>query len=688
MKTRKNKSIMGTLILTFCVPVVLIIVLGAVSYTIASDIILKKVEESSKSTILAVSKYCELLTGNMEAKALELVVSDDFSSYYETYYKKNDSKSMQYFRNIGENLLRVHASINYLYSYTIIPKNGIFLSSTSGGLKENAYEEFMDTAEGRYFEENDSAKSGWFGYHTYLDEQLGISEEDYGLTFIQKFIKADTFLVFDITEDTIAEVLHTMNFGDNSIKALISPDDHETVYTQREEAGTSEFIKEKVSPVFVDKDFYIASKTAEEAGEEYVTYEGKTYLYVYAPVGDTGIMLCGLIPQSNIVKEVSFIRDISIFMVIIGCLTAFTIGSVIAMGMSRSAKAIARGLEAVSKGNLKQEFRTKRKDEFRLLSDSLNYTLTGIRTIVCEIRKFGKEVREMAGEVSIKSETINASVMEILLAVEEVAVGAEKQAHETESSNNKMNDFAEKIDSVCTRASDMNRIIDETTEAVRQGQVIMDELNQKTMIAIKIIRTLVCNVNAAEQQTTCIESFLETINNIAEQTSLLSLNASIEAARAGESGKGFKIVAEEILKLADQSMQAGKSISDIVENITGTTKKMTESTKEADTIIFAQAGSSEETIRIFGKISECVKELVEGLTNIAESMKEINSEKEQVQKSISNISIVSEQSASVTEEVTAALADSAKVLADLTSEIELLRNETDVLEQSMKIFVV
>ena len=115
-----NAGIMGTLLRAFLVPIVLIIVLGLVSYKTASNVIKEKVEDSSVSTISAMSMYCDLLTGNVSSKALEMVVGDDMSSYYEVYYKQNDSKAMQYWRDAKKNLLQVKASVQYLYSYSIL----------------------------------------------------------------------------------------------------------------------------------------------------------------------------------------------------------------------------------------------------------------------------------------------------------------------------------------------------------------------------------------------------------------------------------------------------------------------------------------------------------------------------------------------------------------------------------------
>ena len=79
--SERNTSIMRTLIGAFMVPIVLIIILGVVSYMTASNTIKNKVEESSESTLAAMGMYCEMLVGNVSSKALELVASDNLSSY-------------------------------------------------------------------------------------------------------------------------------------------------------------------------------------------------------------------------------------------------------------------------------------------------------------------------------------------------------------------------------------------------------------------------------------------------------------------------------------------------------------------------------------------------------------------------------------------------------------------------------
>ena len=684
-----NPGIMGTLIKAFLVPIVLIIVLGFVSYKTASNVIKEKVEDSSVSTISAMSMYCDLLTGSLSSKALEMIAGDDMSSYYEKSGRQKSGKLMENYQNAKKNLLKMQASVDYIYSSSIIPENGNnMITLTSSSMGDKVYEGFLDSPEGQYFKENEARKNGWFGYHSFLDQRLIISEDAYGLAFFQKFFKANAYIVLDITMKTIDEMLDEMDLGENSIKALISPDGREIVRLQQGEGKPEAVIPEDMTAVFTDKDFYADSLDEEKAGSNYVKYNGEIYLYVYAPVGDTGIMLCGLIPQNNIVEEVSFIRNLCIVMVLLACIIAFIIGGKIAAGMSKSLKTIIKGLQEVSKGDLTQEFKIKRKDEFSFLAQGLNEMLESMRILMKDMQVFGNKVKEMADGVAVKSETIDISIKEISAAVDEVAAGVQVQAKEADASNSRMLDFAVKIDGVCESAGDMTNTVDRATAVVEKGRVIVHELSDRSGTTVDITKILVDDVNDVQKRSAEIEGFTDTINSIARQTNLLSLNASIEAARAGENGRGFAVVAEEIRKLADESMQAGKSIKDIVESISETTEKTARSAKDAETIIFSQAASLEETISVFGEINSCVQNLVGGLKNIAGSMQEINAEKEQVQESIHSISVVSEQSAAATEEVTSTLDDQVKVVSGLAKDVELLKKEADLLERSMGRFIV
>ncbi|HBA69444.1 MAG TPA: hypothetical protein DCZ40_08825 [Lachnospiraceae bacterium] len=681
----KKSSIMGILLRAFFVPIVLIIILGSVSYITASNTIKEKVEESSRNTISAVGMYGELLAGNVSSKALEMVVGENLSSYYEVYYKTDDIRAMQYWRDAKKDLIQMNASVQYIYSFHVIPEEGIFLTSASGGLGDNAWQEFMESEEGRYFQENPNQNTAWLGYHSYLDKQLSISQDKYAVAFYRKFSRGNTYLVLDIRTETVEEMLNQMDFGENSIKSLISQDGREVTRIQN---GDKSVVMENEGTVFTDKDFYTASKSAEEAGSQYVDYNGEKYLYVYAPMGKTGMMLCGLIPQDNIVKEVRFIRNLSIVMIILASAIALLIGSRIAMGMGSAVKIMTNGMDKVAEGDLTQEFCINRRDEFSILARGMNDMLSSMRVLMTDMKKFGNKVKEMADGVAAKSEIINTSIREISEAVDEVASGAQKQAHEADISNDMMTGFAEKVDGVCAGADDMGNTVDKATEAVEQGRIIVDELNKKTETTVSITKVLVENINDVQECSSAIQGFIDTINSIAKQTNLLSLNASIEAARAGENGKGFAVVAEEIRKLADESMQAGKNIKKIVENILETTRRTTESAKEAEAIVFEQADALGATIQVFGEINQCVETLVSGLRDITDNMRLMSGDKEQVQDSMSHISVVTEQAAVAAGEITSTLDEQVKTVADLTKNVELLKQEADALDQSIGRFIV
>ncbi len=695
----KKKSILGTLLAAFMVPVVLMIALGIVSYNTASSGIVDKYKESAESTVSAVGDYFNLVCDNISGKALEMITNSDVGDYYDKYYGKKDSKAMEAFRNAKSIISNAKSTNQNIYSCTVIPEGGAYLSTLSGGMTETPMADFSNTAEGQYFVTNNTQRNKWLGYQTYLDENMQSKQENYALVYYQRLSRADAYIAMAVDISVAEEMLGQIDFGKGSVKALVSFDGREVAFVQQtdsleesdaqaagEEAAGSD--TEAAKQWFVGSEFYESTKEAEETGHMDVKVDGKKYVYIYTPVGDTGAMICTLIPESNVLGQVGSIKYITIFMVILAAGAALAIGFVISSGISKTVKEMSGGLAKVAQGDLSKDFTTKRQDEFKELTESLNVMIESMRALMRDMKQFGTKVTGLAEDVSDKTGAINDSMQDIARAMDEVAGGVQSQAEDTEKSNENMITFSENITAVTGETVHMGQTADKAIGAVEQGRVIVQELSAKSDTTVSLTRILVNDIDAVQKSSEEIKSFVDVINSIAGQTNLLSLNASIEAARAGEAGRGFAVVAEEIRKLADQSKESGDKIREIVEHIGQTTDKTTASAREAESMVNAQAKALEETVNVFGMIHGCVGELVEGIRLVTQKLEASMTEKEKVENSLQNISSVSEEVAASTQEVTATLGEQVSVIQALKEEVEMLKADALELDNSIDRFKI
>lgn len=680
IKGNTKHSIMQTLLVGFLVPVVMMIILGVVCYNTAASGMISKYQESAESTVTAVGNYFDLICNSISSKALELIGDGDVADYYGKYYKKQDAKSMESMRNARTLLGNAKATNKYMYSYSVVPEGGTYLTSLTGAMSDNPYEDFKASAEGQYFVENSTARNAWLGYHTYLDESLNSLPKNYAIAFYQRLAKGDSYLIFDVDMDVVMTMLEQMDFGDGTIKALVSKDGREVVSVQGKEE------EEITEQYFVGQKYYEETKDTEESVAKSVRYNGKRYSYIATPVGKTGAMICTLIPRSNLMGQANQIKFITIVLVILAAAAALATGGFISTGISREVKKMTIGISKVAEGDLAGTFDTKRKDEFGILSGSLNKMLASMRNLMQDMKGFGDKVNEMAADVSERTENLDDSIQNTAQTMDEVAKGVQSQAEETETANEKMIAFSDNINKVSDQTSSMGQAADQAIEAVGKGREIVQDLNAKSDSTVELTRVLVQDINEVQKNSQEIQNFVEVINSIAGQTNLLSLNASIEAARAGEAGRGFAVVAEEIRKLADQSKESGNRIQKIVAGIEGTTEKTTESAKKAESMVMEQAKALEETVQVFGRIQSCVADLVDGIRQILDRLGDITSEKTMVQDAIQNISSVSEELAASTQEVTATLGEQTGSVGKLAQKSEELKKASQELEASISRF--
>ncbi|MCM1105925.1 MAG: methyl-accepting chemotaxis protein [Blautia sp.] len=682
MKNHRGKrsgSIMQTLLAGFFVPVILIIVLGVVCYNTASSGIMSKYRTSAVSTVSAVGSYGDLMCRAVSNKALELVTNGSVGDYYSKYYKRNDSQSAESYREAAALLRNALATNSTMYSCSVIPAGGSYATTLSGTMSDNPGEDFFASPEGAFFAADAGAQNQWCGYHTYLDENLNSDPSKYGLAFFQRISHGDSVLVMDISMDAIRDMLEQMDFGEGSIRAVISPDGRETALRQGEEELLAD-------TWFSGESFYEETKDAPEPGYRNVTIGGESYLYVYSSMGAKGVMVCALIPKNHLLSQVMTIKYVTIAIVILAVIASLLIGMYISAGISRTVRSMTAGLSRVAEGDFSASFHTKRRDEFQTLTQSLNSMLQSMRELMRNMKQFSSKVNDMAGNVQTKTLTVNDSIEHVSTAMGEVSKGVQSQAQDTEKSNEKMIDFSGSINMVTDRTSDMGSVADRAIDAVGQGKAIVEELNRKSNHTVELTANLVDDIRAVQENSQEITNFVAIISSIADQTNLLSLNASIEAARAGEAGRGFSVVAEEIRKLADQSNESASQIQHIVEHIVATTDQTTASAQKTEAMVNEQARALEQTSEVFTLIQESVGELVEDIKSITDHLTQILAEKDVVEASIMNISAASEEVAASTEEVNTSMGAQVSAVQSLKQEAELLSRDAEELNAAMERF--
>lgn len=688
-KKTRRRSIRNTLMISFVLPVFLMVILGVLSYRIASDAVLSQYKEATSSTIDAVADHLGVICDAIAAKALELVGNDDVKAYYAIYYNKSDAEAVVALKDARATIENVPTTNKNIYSSGVISERGKTITSITSTATENPFKDFSETAEGKYLAENKAIRNGWLGYHTYVDTITKTDVSKYAMAYYQKLSTPNDILIMDVKMSVVDEILESMDLGDGSVKALISSDGREIIRYQSQEDAQEDNQEGNVEELaFCGQEFFESTKESLEGGVLDVDIQGEKYVYAYAPVGETGIMVCALIPQSNLIGEVNLIKYMTIAIVAVSAFVALLVGVVISTGIGNTVKSTSVGLAELEAGNFTRSFTTKRKDEFYDLTKSLNSMLESLRNLISGMKSFGENVNDMSTEVYEKTDAVNLSMRDISVAMSEVAQGVQSQAEETELSNDQMLELSNNINAVTDKANYMVQTADKTIATVENGKGIVVDINEKSNKTVEITKVLVSNIGEVQKQSSEIKNIVDVISYIAYQTNLLSLNASIEAARAGQSGRGFAVVAQQIRKLAEQSNESGNDIRAILEEIEATNEKTAASVKEAEEMVLEQAEALEMTVKVFAAIHESVVALTTDIHTIMGHLETIVNEKNVVHESLQNISAVSEEVSAATQEVSATLEEQTMIVNKLTKEMETLKADVGVLNQSMDKFKV
>ncbi|ULO06791.1 methyl-accepting chemotaxis protein [Paenibacillus sp. 19GGS1-52] len=329
----------------------------------------------------------------------------------------------------------------------------------------------------------------------------------------------------------------------------------------------------------------------------------------------------------------SFIIICTVIAVAAAIILALIISSSMVKAVSRTLSLMLR----MAKGDLSGNLNITSRDEFAKLAEAVNAMIASLRKLI------GGTV-EAAQNVAASSQEISATTEQIADSSQSQAQAAHNISELTQELSKANNEVAKNAEQVSGLSIETKLGAEEGSRSVRESSIGMNKLSEKMEIL--------------EQDSHKIGEIIEVINEIAEQTNLLALNAAIEAARAGEQGRGFAVVADEVRKLAERSSEATKQIASIIRGM------------QQNTVLSVQAVSmasvlSDKTEVLIEGILTRVNEMTQQITSIAAACEEQAAQTNEVLLSVESIAAGSQEAAAAAEET----ASSSQMLARLADEL-------------------
>jgi methyl-accepting chemotaxis protein len=334
----------------------------------------------------------------------------------------------------------------------------------------------------------------------------------------------------------------------------------------------------------------------------------------------------------------------SMFAVIVVFLIAAASVTLLQQAIAVPLRRIAGVAERIAGGDLTVlPEESDRSDEVGMLNEAFRRMVEGLRKVMTEIVEGTNVLASAAGEIVATTTQVASSASETATAVTETTSTVEEVKKTAELSSDKARYVSETAQKAVQVSQDGRRAVDQSVEGINAVRRQMEALAQSIM--------------KLSEQSQAIGEIIETVNDLAEQSNLLAVNAAIEAARAGEQGKGFSVVAQEIRSLAEQSKQATTQVRAILGDVQKATASSVLAAEQGSKAVDAgvrQATDAGEAIRL---LAQSIAEAAQAATQIAASSQQQQVGMDQVAQAMDNIQEATAQNVAGTRQAETAAHD-------------------------------
>lgn len=660
-----------------------LIILGFFSYNKSSNAVENKIQYFSSEMFAQSARNVRLKMNTIDENFTELKNNKDFITYMKQF--KRDKSTLQKVK------AEIDKTLDSKFTNATIKncKGSIILSDGEIIGKSGLYQILREiTIKDEYVNKAEEAKGG----SVFISEKLGNTNESYIIVLNQIYdnLSSDvlgTIIVIldnNFFSDTynITESSHI--FIANSEGIVLSSNDVEKIPLTSKYLNLEaiEKINYQVDSQLTSNDFSSVKGTVDSL------LDGNKYMYCYSLIENTDWYIIGTFPYEYITKESS---NIGITILKIGTLIfllAILFSIFISMSILSPLNKLEISMQNAKNGNLSIHIYDKYNDEISSLSNDFNEMIKNIKNLVSKVKESSYMVLKSAGDVTGLSDTYLDSSEQVSQSMSQIALGTSDQAANTLHAVDFVNKLSDDINKVEENLELSIGVIDHTRVLSENALLAVESLNEKSVQTGLVSKEIVNNINTLNEDMKQIEKIINFISNISKQTNLLSLNAAIEAARAGEAGKGFSVVAEHIRILAEQTQEALKTISAVINNIQKRTDFTVNSANNTQSIIKQQLEAVDQANTSFKDILKSMDDINTYMDNFGQSVNTILTSRQKTLNSINDISAVSQEIAATVEEVAATTQDQISGIEKLSNQANLLNKMAQELNESISIFKI
>ena len=415
------------------------------------------------------------------------------------------------------------------------------------------------------------------------------------------------------------------------------------------------------------------------------------YIPVYQKGTDSepiGMIFAGVDKQAkdNTINGIILMVLLSVIFVMAACIVIAVIMSV---SITRSLQKGISKVQKVADGELGspiEEKLLKRNDEVGDLAKAIDTLQKTLQNIVSKIAQSTDNIKMAANELGVTAKDTNYTMKQVEDAVSSISENITEQAKSTKTTTDNIVLMGDQIGRTSEEVGLLNQNADVMRKSSEQAAYTIQQLRQINDKVKESINTITRQTNLTNESAQKIQAAIGIISSIAEETNLLSLNASIEAARAGESGRGFAVVASQIQKLAEQSNSSSCEIEEITNTLISNSDEAVEIMRQVHEIIDSQSQNMSDTENIVSKVMDGINTSLEKIEKIEYATEQLESSRNRIVETVEGLSDIAEQNAASTEETFAQTSQVSNTFEQIEAKADQLKQIADELSDIMQHF--